>query len=258
VAVYGVPATIEDRCRSRRPRRPSRSPVKKSAVRARGRKFAPRVWATSRPDRPRTEIVPSSLWKRAVADRAAGSEKRQRGRERPMKRRLSRACETSWVCERARCPGECASRRRAWPTSSTHAPRPRQGFSRNDWTAMRFGAVFDLPLPELIFRAQLGTCGASIRRSCRSRRCCDQRRAVSGGLRILSASARTIRRGKLHRLLDVGHRRSAARDAKKPGARASCMGAHGVLRAIRDVEKVCELGRSRQRRRLETCVTLGC
>jgi len=131
-------------------------------------------------------------------------------------------------------------------------------FSRNDWTRDEVRAVFDLPLPELIFRAQLAhrarfdptVVQISTLLSIKTGGCPED-------CAYCPQSARYDTPVKASPLLDVDTVVSAARDAKNAGATRFCMGAAWRAPRDRDVEKVCELVEAVKDVGLETCVTLG-
>ena len=129
---------------------------------------------------------------------------------------------------------------------------------RNDWTREDVRAVFELPLPELIFRAQVAhrtyfdpTCVQistllSIKTGACPEDCayCPQSARYDTGLKNTP-------------LLDVGSVLAAAQDAQRAGATRFCMGAAWRAPRDRDVENVSALVEAVKGLGLETCATLG-
>lgn len=129
---------------------------------------------------------------------------------------------------------------------------------RHDWTREEVLALFDLPFPELLWRAhgihrqyhdpqrvQLSTL-LSIKTGGCPEDCayCPQSAHYDTGLRP-------------HKLLDRETVLARAEAAKAAGATRFCMGAAWRSPKDRDLEKVLELVRAVKAIGLETCVTLG-
>ena len=129
---------------------------------------------------------------------------------------------------------------------------------RHDWTRDEVTALFDLPLPELMFRAQSAhrihfdpaEVQVSTLLSIKTGGCpedcgyCPQAARYNTGV-------------KAHKLLSVDEVTERAAAAKAAGATRFCMGAAWRAPKDRDVEKVAELVRAVNAMGLETCATLG-
>ena len=129
---------------------------------------------------------------------------------------------------------------------------------RHDWTRAEVRALFDLPLPELMFRAQTihrhyfdpTEVQISTLLSIKTGGCpedcayCPQSAHYDTG----------VDAEKLMRLDDV---LGAARAAKASGASRFCMGAAWRAPKDRDVENVCAMVEGVRALGLETCATLG-
>ena len=141
------------------------------------------------------------------------------------------------------------------PQSST---RTFADFPRHDWTHDEVGALFDLPLSELIFRAQTvhreifdpSAVQMSTLLSIKTGGCpedcayCPQSAHYDTGLDA----------DKLMPLEQVLTEARAARDA---GASRFCMGAAWRSPKDRDLDRVCNMVEGVKALGLETCVTLG-
>jgi biotin synthase len=130
--------------------------------------------------------------------------------------------------------------------------------ARHDWTRAEIGALFDLPFPELIFRAQ------SIHRqyfdptevqistllSIKTGGCpedcayCPQSARYDTGIHA-------------EKLMALDAVLAEARAAKSAGASRFCMGAAWRSPKDRDLEHVCEMVEAVKGLGLETCATLG-
>jgi len=130
--------------------------------------------------------------------------------------------------------------------------------ARHDWTRAEIGALFDLPFPELIFRAQ------SIHRqyfdptevqistllSIKTGGCpedcayCPQSARYDTGIHA-------------EKLMALDAVLAEARAAKSAGASRFCMGAAWRSPRDRDLEHVCEMVEAVKGLGLETCATLG-
>jgi len=130
---------------------------------------------------------------------------------------------------------------------------------RHDWTVEEIRAIHDLPVPELIFRAQ------SVHREFHDPdevQGCQLLSIKTGGCpedcAYCPQSARYKTEVERERLMDVGKTLESARNAKASGATRFCMGA-----AWRDVpdgeqfEQVLEMVKGVRELGLEACCTLG-
>ncbi len=143
---------------------------------------------------------------------------------------------------------------------SQHTPPQPAAFSqpRHDWTREDVRALFELPFPELMFRAaqvhrenfdptevQISTL-LSIKTGGCPEDCgyCSQSAKFDTGL---NAS----------KLMEVEAVLAEARAAKAGGASRFCMGAAWRSPKDRDLEKVCAMVEGVKALGLETCVTLG-
>jgi len=129
---------------------------------------------------------------------------------------------------------------------------------RHDWTRDEIAALFDLPLPELIFRAQLAhrrhfdarAIQLSTLLSIKTGGCpedcayCPQSAHYEAG----------VKAGKLMRREDVI---AAAQAAKAGGASRFCMGAAWREPKDHDLDQVCDMVADVKGLGLETCATLG-
>jgi biotin synthase len=129
---------------------------------------------------------------------------------------------------------------------------------RHDWSRAEVLALFDLPLPELLFRAQSvhrerfdpAEVQVSTLLSIKTGGCpedcgyCPQAARYDTGLTP-------------HKLLSVEEVTARAAAAKAAGATRFCMGAAWREPKDRDVEKVVELIRAVNALGMETCATLG-
>jgi biotin synthase len=129
---------------------------------------------------------------------------------------------------------------------------------RHDWTCEEVRALFDLPLPELIFRAQLAhrrhfdpaVIQLSTLLSIKTGGCpedcayCPQSAHYEAG----------VKAGKLMRRADVI---AAAQAAKNSGASRFCMGAAWREPKDRELDQVCDMVADVKALGLETCATLG-
>jgi biotin synthase len=129
---------------------------------------------------------------------------------------------------------------------------------RHDWTRGEIGALFDLPFPELIFRAQ------SIHR----RHFDPTEVQISTLLSIKTGgcpedcaycpqSARYHSGVAAEKLMALDAVLAEARAAKSAGASRFCMGAAWRSPKDRDLEHVCEMVEAIKALGLETCATLG-
>ncbi len=130
---------------------------------------------------------------------------------------------------------------------------------RHDWTRPEIRALFELPFPELMFRAQ-SVHRASFRpdRGADLDAAVDQDRRLPGGLRLLPAE-RALRHRRQGREADEPRRGARPRRAPRKAAGASrfCMGAAWREPKERDLDKVCAMVEGVHALGLETCATLG-
>ena len=129
---------------------------------------------------------------------------------------------------------------------------------RHDWTRAEVRALFDLPLPELIFRAQLA-----------HRRHFDPAEVQLSTLLSIKTggcpedcaycpqSAHYETGVKATRLMEVAAVSAAAEAAKASGASRFCMGAAWREPKDRDLDVVCAMVEAVRALGLETCATLG-
>src|SRR5689334_17828178 len=129
---------------------------------------------------------------------------------------------------------------------------------RHDWTSREVGALFALPFPELIFRAQTlhrkyfnsGEVQISTLLSIKTGGCpedcayCPQSAHYDTGV-------------KAGKLMDLGAVLDAAQAAKQSGASRFCMGAAWREPKDRDLDAVCAMIEGVREIGLETCATLG-
>jgi len=132
------------------------------------------------------------------------------------------------------------------------------GAVRHDWTREEVRALFDLPFPELIFRAQTihrrhfdpNEVQISTLLSIKTGGCpedcayCPQSVHYDTGV-------------KAEKLMAVDAVLAEARAAKSAGASRFCMGAAWREPKDRDLDKVCEMVAGVKAAGLETCATLG-
>jgi len=144
--------------------------------------------------------------------------------------------------------------------SLAHAASPRPGLAspRHDWTRAEVHALFDLPFPELMFRAtvahreyfdptevQISTL-LSIKTGGCPEDCayCPQSAQYDTGV-------------KAEKLMSLDAVLSEARAAKASGASRFCMGAAWREPKDRDLASVCAMVEGVKALGLETCATLG-
>jgi biotin synthase len=129
---------------------------------------------------------------------------------------------------------------------------------RHDWTRGEIGALFDLPFPDLMFRAQ----------SVHRRHFDPAEVQISTLLSIKTGgcpedcaycpqSARYHTGVEAEKLMALDTVLAAARAAKSAGASRFCMGAAWRSPKDRDLEHVCEMVEAVKALGLETCATLG-
>src|SRR5271167_1339903 len=134
----------------------------------------------------------------------------------------------------------------------------RHGFVRHDWTREDVRALFDLPFPELMFRAQTvhrenfepGEVQISTLLSIKTGGCpedcayCPQSASYDTGVRA-------------EKLMALDAVLAEARMAKASGASRFCMGAAWREPKDRDLDQVCAMVEGVKALGLETCATLG-
>src|SRR6266567_774089 len=139
-----------------------------------------------------------------------------------------------------------------------NSPLPRSSLLRHDWSRGEVRALFALPFPELMFRAQsvhrqnfdptevqISTL-LSIKTGGCPEDCayCPQSAHFDTGVRA-------------EKLMDLGAVLAAAQAAKGAGASRFCMGAAWREPKDRDLDRVCAMVASIKALGLETCATLG-
>jgi len=142
-------------------------------------------------------------------------------------------------------------------------PKPRQSASnapllRHDWTRPELHALFDLPLPELTFRAQTvhrenfdpAVVQISTLLSIKTGGCpedcayCPQSASYATGVRA-------------EKLMPLATVLAEARAARAAGASRFCMGAAWRSPKERELDQVCTMVEGVKALGLETCATLG-
>ena len=132
------------------------------------------------------------------------------------------------------------------------------GAIRHDWTRAEIGALFDLPFPELMFRAQTAhrqhfdptEVQISTLLSIKTGGCpedcayCPQSARYDTGVRA-------------EKLMALETVLAEARAAKSAGASRFCMGAAWRSPKDRELDSVCEMVEAIKALGLETCATLG-
>src|SRR5271165_298612 len=150
------------------------------------------------------------------------------------------------------------SRRSSRCDPPAHEQKDSFGAVRHDWTPDEVRALFDLPFPELIFRAQsihrlhFDPCEVQISTllSIKTGGCpedcayCPQSARYETGVRA-------------EKLMSLAAVVAEARAAKDAGASRFCMGAAWREPKDRDLDKVCEMVGRIKALGLETCATLG-
>jgi biotin synthase len=130
--------------------------------------------------------------------------------------------------------------------------------TRRNWTRAEAQAVYSLPFPELLYRAQTvhrqsfdpnSVEGASLL-SIKTGGCPED-------CAYCSQSAHFDTGVKATRLMDLDQVMAAARRAQAAGATRFCMAAAWRSPKARDLDKVCEMVASVRALGLETCATLG-
>jgi biotin synthase len=129
---------------------------------------------------------------------------------------------------------------------------------RSDWTRTEIAALFALPFPELMFRAQSAhrahfdpsQVQISTLLSIKTGGCPED-------CGYCSQSAKYDTGVKASKLMDVDAVMADARAAKAAGASRFCMGAAWRSPKDRDLDAVCEMVEGVKALGMETCVTLG-
>lgn len=129
---------------------------------------------------------------------------------------------------------------------------------RSDWTMAEARTIHELPLPDLMYRAQI------LHRMHFDPTAIETASLLSiktGGCPedcgYCSQSARHKTGVKATKLMDTGEVLAAARRAKAAGAQRFCMGAAWRSPKDRDMDKLCDMVRGVSELGLETCMTLG-
>ena len=138
------------------------------------------------------------------------------------------------------------------PAKDLHAP------ARSDWTREEIAALFDLPFPELMFRA------AAVHRAHFDPTEVQTSTLLSiktGGCPedcgYCSQSAKYDTGVKASKLMEVEKVLAEARAAKDAGASRFCMGAAWRNPKDKDLDQVCAMVEGVKALGMETCVTLG-
>ena len=141
--------------------------------------------------------------------------------------------------------------------TTTIALRP-EAHLRTDWTRAEIAALFDLPFPELLFRA------AEVHRAHHAAaevQLCTLCSIKTGGCPedcgYCSQSASAESEVKAEKLMDVDAVLAAAAEAKAAGSQRFCMGAAWRSPKERDMDKVVAMVEGVKAMGLETCMTLG-
>jgi biotin synthase len=150
------------------------------------------------------------------------------------------------------------SRRSSRCDPPAHEQKGSFGAVRHDWTPDEVRALFDLPFPELIFRAQsihrlhFDPCEVQISTllSIKTGGCPED-------CAYCPQSARFDTGVKAEKLMPLAAVVAEARAAKDAGASRFCMGAAWREPKDRDLDKVCEMVGRIKAIGLETCATLG-
>ena len=141
--------------------------------------------------------------------------------------------------------------------TTTTALRPEAAL-RTDWTRAEIAALFDLPFPELLFRA------AEVHRAHHAAdevQLCTLCSIKTGGCPedcgYCSQSASAESDVKAEKLMDVQAVLAAAAEAKAAGSQRFCMGAAWRSPKERDMDNVVAMVEGVKAMGLETCMTLG-
>ncbi|GAA3253840.1 biotin synthase BioB [Sphingomonas yabuuchiae] len=141
--------------------------------------------------------------------------------------------------------------------TTTTALRPEAALC-TDWTRAEIAALFDLPFPELLFRA------AEVHRAHHAAdevQLCTLCSIKTGGCPedcgYCSQSASAESDVKAEKLMDVQAVLAAAAEAKAAGSQRFCMGAAWRSPKERDMDKVVAMVEGVKAMGLETCMTLG-
>lgn len=142
--------------------------------------------------------------------------------------------------------------------TTTTALSPQATSLRTDWTRAEIAALFDLPFPELLFRA------AEVHRAHHAAdevQLCTLCSIKTGGCPedcgYCSQSASAESDVKAEKLMDVDAVLAAAAEAKAAGSQRFCMGAAWRSPKERDMDKVVAMVEGVKAMGLETCMTLG-
>ena len=136
---------------------------------------------------------------------------------------------------------------------------PSLAAPRHDWTREEVRALFALPFPDLMFRAQrVHRQNFDPARGADLDAAVDQDRRLPGRLRLLPAERAQYDTGvKAEKLMALDAVLAEARAAKAAGAARFCMGAAWRSPKDRDLDKVCAMVEGVKALGLETCATLG-
>src|SRR5205823_2353510 len=132
------------------------------------------------------------------------------------------------------------------------------GIVRHDWTREEVRALFALPFPELMFRAQgVHRCYFDPTEVQISTLLSIKTGGCPEDCAYCPQSAHFDTSVKAEKLMAVGAVLAEARAAKSAGASRFCMGAAWREPKDRDLDKVCEMVEGVKSLGLETCATLG-
>lgn len=138
------------------------------------------------------------------------------------------------------------------------SPPPADGTPRHDWTRAEAQALHDLPLNDLLFRAQtVHRRNFDANRIQMSRLLSIKTGGCAEDCGYCSQSARHASGLKASKLMEVEHVLSEARKAQAAGATRYCMGAAWRSPKDRDMDAVVAMVAGVKAMGLETCMTLG-
>lgn len=137
-------------------------------------------------------------------------------------------------------------------------PRPIEADPRHDWTKEEILALFDLPLMDLVWRAQtVHRANFDPNQVQRSSLVNIKTGACPEDCKYCAQSARNKAKLKVEPLMSVDDVRACAQKARDAGATRLCMGA--AWRSLRDsdLEKMVGMIKAVRGEGLQTCMTLG-
>ncbi|RCS22525.1 biotin synthase BioB [Phyllobacterium salinisoli] len=143
-------------------------------------------------------------------------------------------------------------------TKACDDPKCREHLPRTNWSEIEARSIYELPFPELIFRAQ------GVHRQYFDPAVVETATLLSiktGGCPedcgYCSQSAKWNTGIKATKLMEVEHVLTEARRAKASGATRFCMGAAWRSPKDRDMDSICAMIAGVKALGMETCVTLG-